>query len=87
MISATMHVHHDQPNCMEVIAMRARAGEVREHADRRVAVKGMTPINNTAATSVSGWPLWRLYVDVGVARCYSTIANRPRCTVPPDCTR
>jgi len=44
-IIATMH------NCMEVIAVRGRAGEVRELADRLIAVKGVKHGKLTVTTT------------------------------------
>jgi CopG family nickel-responsive transcriptional regulator len=50
-IIATMHVHLDHHNCMEVIAVRGRAGEVRELADRLIAVKGVKHGQLTVTTT------------------------------------
>ena len=40
-IIATMHVHLDHHNCMEVIAVRGRADVVKRLADRLITVKGV----------------------------------------------
>ncbi len=40
-IVSSTHVHMDHDNCMEVIIVRGRAGEVRELADRLIALRGV----------------------------------------------
>jgi CopG family nickel-responsive transcriptional regulator len=41
LIVAVMHVHLDHHNCMEVLAVRGRADEVRSLADRLATEKGV----------------------------------------------
>jgi len=41
LIIATLHVHLDRHNCMEVLAVRGRAVVVKRVADRLIAVKGV----------------------------------------------
>ena len=41
LIIATLHVHLDHHSCMEVLAVRGRAGVVKRVADRLIAVKGV----------------------------------------------
>lgn len=50
-IIATMHVHLDHHNCMEVIAVRGKAGEVRHLVDRLIAVKGVKHGKLTVTTT------------------------------------
>jgi CopG family nickel-responsive transcriptional regulator len=41
LILATMHVHLDHHNCLEIIAVRGKAGEVQEIADALIGAKGV----------------------------------------------
>jgi CopG family nickel-responsive transcriptional regulator len=41
LIIATLHVHLDHRSCMEVLAVRGRAGVVKRVANRLIAVKGV----------------------------------------------
>ena len=41
LIIATLHVHLDHHNCLEVLVVRGRAGEIKTVADRLVAAKGV----------------------------------------------
>lgn len=41
LIVATLHVHLDHDNCLEVLALRGTSGEVRNLADQMLAVKGV----------------------------------------------
>jgi CopG family nickel-responsive transcriptional regulator len=41
MVVATLHVHLDHDNCLEVIVLRGRAGELREMADGLRGLKGV----------------------------------------------
>jgi len=50
-IIATLHVHLDHHNCMEVLAVRGPAGAVREMADRLIAVKGVKHGKLTVTTT------------------------------------
>ena len=38
---ATLHVHLDHHNCLEVLAMRGSAGDIRKISDRLIAAKGV----------------------------------------------
>ena len=40
-IVSSMHVHLDEENCLEVIIVRGRAGDVRTLADRLISTKGI----------------------------------------------
>ena len=40
-VVSTMHVHLDHDNCLEVVAVRGRAGRVRALADALIAMKGV----------------------------------------------
>ena len=40
-IVSVLHVHLDHDNCMEILALRGAAGDVRQFADRLSAVKGV----------------------------------------------
>ncbi len=40
-IVSTTHVHMDHDNCLEVIIVKGKAGEVRDLADRLIALKGV----------------------------------------------
>jgi CopG family nickel-responsive transcriptional regulator len=41
LIVATMHVHLDHDNCLEVLVVKGRPAEAREVADRLVSAKGV----------------------------------------------
>jgi len=41
MILATMHVHLDHHNCLEIIAVRGKAGDVQAIADALIGAKGV----------------------------------------------
>ena len=41
LVLATLHVHLDHHNCLEVLALRGNSGEVRALADNILAVKGV----------------------------------------------
>ncbi len=51
LIIATMHVHLDHHNCMEVLALRGRAGALKEVADRLIAAKGVKHGKLTVTTT------------------------------------
>jgi CopG family nickel-responsive transcriptional regulator len=51
LIVATMHVHLDHYNCMEVLAVRGPARAVRALADRLIAVKGVKHGKLTVTTT------------------------------------
>jgi CopG family nickel-responsive transcriptional regulator len=50
-IIATMHVHLDHHNCMEVLAVRGPTRAVRELSDRLIAVKGVKHGKLTVTTT------------------------------------
>jgi len=50
-IIATMHVHLDHHNCMEVLAVRGRANAVRQVADNLIAAKGVKHGKLTVTTT------------------------------------
>jgi len=50
-IIATLHVHLDHHNCMEVLAVRGQARRIREVADRLIAAKGVKHGKLTVTTT------------------------------------
>lgn len=40
-IISTLHVHMDHHNCLEVLVLRGRAGELRRIADKLISTKGV----------------------------------------------
>lgn len=40
-IISTLHVHMDHDNCLEVLVLRGRAGELRRIADKLISTKGV----------------------------------------------
>jgi CopG family nickel-responsive transcriptional regulator len=40
-VLASMHVHLDETNCLEVIALRGRPAELRDFADHLIGMKGV----------------------------------------------
>lgn len=40
-VVSTLHVHLDHSNCLEVLVLRGRAGEIRGIADKLIAAKGV----------------------------------------------
>ncbi len=50
-ILSTLHVHLDHDNCLEVLVVRGRAGEVRKIADTLIATKGVKHGRLTITTS------------------------------------
>ena len=40
-IVATLHAHLDHDNCLEILAVRGRAGDVKELADAMIGAKGV----------------------------------------------
>jgi CopG family transcriptional regulator, nickel-responsive regulator len=51
LIIAAMHVHLDHHNCMEVLALRGRAGDLKEVADRLTTAKGVKHGKLTVTTT------------------------------------
>ena len=43
-IYSSMHVHHDKENCMEIIAVRGKASDVRELAQELKLKKGVKQV-------------------------------------------
>ena len=41
LIVSTLHVHLDHHNCLEVLVLRGRAGEIKSVADRLIGAKGV----------------------------------------------
>ena len=56
LIIATLHVHLDHHNCLEVLAVRGRAGEIKAVADRLVAAKGVKHGRLTITTTGQDLP-------------------------------
>jgi CopG family nickel-responsive transcriptional regulator len=50
-ITATLHVHLDHDNCMEVLAVRGRADAVKSIADHLIAAKGVKHGKLTVTTT------------------------------------
>lgn len=50
-IIATLHVHLDHHNCMEVLAVRGKAGDVRLVADQLIAARGVKHGKLTVTTT------------------------------------
>ncbi|OGV68422.1 MAG: nickel-responsive regulator [Lentisphaerae bacterium RIFOXYA12_FULL_48_11] len=50
-IIATMHVHLDHHNCMEVLAVRGRADAIKQVADNLIAAKGVKHGKLTVTTT------------------------------------
>ena len=40
-IVSTLHVHQDEDNCLEVVLLRGRAGEIRRVADSLISIRGV----------------------------------------------
>ncbi|MBI3329371.1 MAG: nickel-responsive transcriptional regulator NikR [Nitrospinae bacterium] len=40
-VIATLHVHLDQENCLEVLVIRGKSGEIRRIADKLIGTKGV----------------------------------------------
>lgn len=51
LIISALHVHLDHDHCMEVLAVRGRAGDVRDIADRLIAAKGVKHGKLTVTTT------------------------------------
>ena len=54
-ILSTLHVHLDHDNCLEVLVVRGKAGDVRRVADILIATKGVKHGRLTITTSGAGW--------------------------------
>jgi CopG family nickel-responsive transcriptional regulator len=52
-ILSTLHVHLDHDNCLEVLVVRGRAGEVKRIADALIATKGVKHGRLTITTSAA----------------------------------
>ena len=55
-IIATLHVHLDHHNCLEVLAVRGQAGRIKKVADALIAAKGVKHGKLTITTTGSGLP-------------------------------
>ena len=56
MIISTVHVHLDHHNCLEVILVRGKAGEIRKIADELIAAKGVKHGKLTVTTTGKDLP-------------------------------
>jgi len=63
LIIATLHVHLDHHNCLEVLAVRGRADRIKQVADALIAAKGVNTANSpspppaiTCPVSGRRWP-------------------------------
>ncbi|MCU0726218.1 MAG: nickel-responsive transcriptional regulator NikR [Planctomycetes bacterium] len=56
LIAATMHVHLDHRNCLEVLAVRGKARAIRKMADRLVAARGVKHGRLTVTTTGRDFP-------------------------------
>ena len=52
-ILSSLHVHLDPDNCLEVIVLRGRAGEIKRFADRLIGTKGIKHGTLSATTTGS----------------------------------
>jgi len=52
-ILSSLHVHLDPDNCLEVIVLRGRAGEIRKFADQLIGTKGIKHGTLSATTTGS----------------------------------
>ena len=55
-IISTLHVHLDHHNCLEVLAVRGPADEIKAMADRLIGVKGVKHGKLTVTTTGEGLP-------------------------------
>lgn len=55
-ILSSLHVHLDPDNCLEVIVLRGRAGEIRRFADRLIGTRGIKHGTLSATTTGSTLP-------------------------------
>ena len=55
-IISTLHVHLDHDNCLEVLAVRGRAGTIKKIADELIAAKGVKHGKLTVTTSGKDLP-------------------------------
>ena len=55
-IISTLHVHLDHDNCLEVLAVRGKAGTIKEIADELIAAKGVKHGKLTVTTSGKDLP-------------------------------
>jgi len=53
---ATLHIHLDEDNCLEVIVLRGRSGEVRKLADLLIGTKGVKWGKMVTASTGRGLP-------------------------------
>jgi CopG family transcriptional regulator, nickel-responsive regulator len=53
-VIASMHVHLDAENCLEVLVVRGKSGEIRRIADRLIGIKGVKHGKLTLTTSGTG---------------------------------
>jgi CopG family nickel-responsive transcriptional regulator len=53
-IISTLHIHLDQGNCMEILAVRGRADRVRDTANRLITAKGVKHGTLTVTVTESG---------------------------------
>ena len=56
-IIATLHVHLDHHNCLEVLAVRGQAGRIKKVADALIAAKGVKHGKLTITTTGSDLPV------------------------------
>jgi CopG family nickel-responsive transcriptional regulator len=55
-ILSTLHVHLDHDNCLEVLAVRGKAGTIKKIADELIAAKGVKHGKLTVTTSGKDLP-------------------------------
>ncbi len=51
LIKSGMHVHLDEHNCLEVLVVKGRSGEVKKVADRLIGIRGVKHGKLTATTT------------------------------------
>lgn len=54
LIKSGMHVHLDEHNCLEVLVVKGKSGEVRKIADRLIGIKGVKHGKLTMTTTGKG---------------------------------
>jgi len=55
LIVSTQHIHLDHDHCLEIVAVRGRAGEVERLADALRSIKGVTHGTLSVASAGADW--------------------------------
>ena len=90
LIVTTLHVHLDHHNCLEILVLKGKAGELRELADQLRSIRGVTHGTFSITPKTSGW--WGgcasgVPLDVGLSACGSATGGdaqikKSLCTMP-----